>query len=194
MKGRKLKKWAAAALSAAMALGMYSVPAFAEGGNTEDLKQLAISGVNYYYADTQGDAADTVYQASVTTGRGASAVTKVYDFSKSDLTQVTGTEYYYTVISGTTPLTGTLYGYKSGTGTATTYQQVYGNLGAHADSSYDVISSATKFSGHHAKDIPSLVTFGKDASGDKAITGLNLGRSSESVNALDYVEGSIDPQ
>ena len=54
MTGRKWIKWGSLALTAAMALGMGSVPAFAEEGNTEALTQLAIGGINYYYADTKG--------------------------------------------------------------------------------------------------------------------------------------------
>jgi hypothetical protein len=113
-----------------------------------------------------------------------------YDFTIADLTQVSGTSYYYTVVTGVTPLSGTLYGY--GEGTATNYKEVYGNLGVSTDvdSAYDAVTSATSFSGHHAKDIPSLVAFGT-VDGEKAITGLTLGRASSTVDAVTYVEASI---
>ena len=152
---------------------------------TEAMLSTSIGGVTYFYADTTDDDAATVYQATVRSRAGST----VYNFTKADLTQVGETDYYYGVVTGVTPLTGTLYAYENGT--ATTYKEVYGGLGVETDDSYDVISSATNYSGHHAKDIPSLVTYGTDAEGNKAITGLTLGRSMKTVDAVAYIEASI---
>ena len=150
---------------------------------------VSIGGVNYYYANTKDFADDTEYVFTVTTGRGPSATTTPYSFKKSDLTQVADTDYYYTVQPQATALSGTLYGY--GEGTATNYKEVYAGLGVSADDSYDVISSATHFTGHHAKDIPSLVTYGTDDEGNKYIDGLTLSRAVKTVDATAYVENSI---
>ena len=157
-----------------------------EAAVNEQMTLVSIGGTNYYYADTEGDADNTVYQAVVRSRVGSTT----YDFTIADLTQVSGTSYYYTVVTGVTPLSGTLYGY--GEGTATNYKEVYGNLGVSTDvdSAYDAVTSATSFSGHHAKDIPSLVAFGT-VDGEKAITGLTLGRASSTVDAVTYVEASI---
>ncbi len=153
----------------------------------EAMMSTAIGGVTYFYADTNGDDEATIYQAVVRSRQGSTT----YNFTKADLTQVGETDYYYGVVPGVTPLTGTLYGY--GEGNATNYKEVYGGLGVSTDSdaAYDAVSSATHFSGHHAKDIPSLVTYGVDAEDNKVITGLNLGRTSQTVDALTYVEAGI---
>ena len=162
-------------------------PALAqEPAVNKQMTPITIGGTRYFYVDTEGDADNTVYQAVVTSRTGSTT----YEFTISDLTQVSGSSYCYTVVTGVTPLSGTLYGY--GEGTATNYREVYGNLGVSTDtdSAYDAVTSATGFSGHHAKDIPSLVTFGT-ADGEKAITGLTLGRASSTVDAVTYVEASI---
>ena len=153
---------------------------------TKQMTSVTIGGVSYYYVNTEGDAENTVYQAVVRARTGSTT----YDFTIADLTQVSGTNYCYTVLTGVTPLSGTLYGY--GEGTATNYKEVYDNLGVStdSDSAYDAVTSATSFGSFHAKDIPSLVSFGT-ADGEKAITGLTLGRASSTVDAVTYVEASI---
>ncbi len=153
----------------------------------EELKLISIAGVNYFYTDTTDDLDNTLYRATVS-GRGGSTT---YDYAKTDLTPIGETGYAYTTAPNVTPLSGTLYGY--GEGTATNYKEVYEKLGVSSDTdpAYDAVTSATGFSGHHAKDIPSLVTFGTDASGEKAITGLTLNRQSKTVDAVTYVEASI---
>ena len=155
----------------------------------EEMVSASIGGVTYYYADTEGDAENTVYQASVTTGRGSSAVTTKYDYTKDQMTEAADSAVYYVVSPTGTALTGTLYGY--GDGTSTTYKEVYNGLGVSADDSYDAISSATNFTSFHAKDISSVVTYGTDAEGNKAITGLQLERSPKTVEADAYVAASV---
>ncbi|MCQ2500660.1 MAG: FMN-binding protein [Lachnospiraceae bacterium] len=151
---------------------------------------VAAGGVNYYYADTTGDDDNTIYTVSVTTGRGPSATTTVYEFTKADMTQAADTAVYYIAAPGAVALTGSLYGYSSGT--ASSYKTVYGQLGATTeDPAYDAVSSATNFSGSHAKDISSVVTYGTDGAGNKAITGLNLNRGVVSVDAATYVDASV---
>ena len=178
--------------------GTYTINIYAEGYSTltaevevkaEEMTSVSIGGVNYYYADTTDDDAMTVYQATVRSRAGSTT----YNYMKSDLTQVTDTDLYYIAAPGAAALTGTLYGYEAGSGKATNYKEVYGDLGASTDvdSAYDAVTSATGFTGHHAKDIPSLVTFGTDASGEKAITGLTLGRTTTTVDALTYVEAGV---
>ncbi len=151
----------------------------------KDMASVEIGGLTYFYADTTDVPENYVYVATVSSRRGNS----YYKFEKNGLKQLTGTNYYYTTITGVKPLTGTLYGYTGGT--ATNYKEVYAKLDVETDESYDAISSATKYTGHHAKDIPSLVTYGTDTEGDKAITGLTLGRDVVSVEADPYVEASI---
>ncbi|MBR0397322.1 MAG: hypothetical protein IJI10_03540 [Eubacterium sp.] len=153
------------------------------------LNSTSVGGVIYFYADTENEAEDATYQASIKKGKGASATTTFYHYKKGDLTSIDGSSICYIVAAGSTELSGELYGY--GEGTETTYKEVYSNLGIETDASYDVISSATKYTSHHAGDIPSLVLFGTDANGDKAITGLNLGRAQKKVDAKAYVEASI---
>ena len=178
--------------------GTYTITLYSEGYDpltaeitvaAEAMQSTSIGGVTYYYADTTDDADDTVYQVSVTQGRGPSATTTVYSYKKSNLTQVGESNYYYIEAPGATELTGTLYGY--GAGTASSYKEVYAALGAETSDEYDVISSATHYTSFHAKDIPSLVTYGTDADGNKAITGLNLSRAAKTVDATDYVEASV---
>ncbi|MBQ9061258.1 MAG: hypothetical protein IJ121_00315 [Eubacterium sp.] len=151
----------------------------------KELSSTSIGGLTYFYANRNGDDDDTVYQATVKKRRD----TIIYVFTSAQLTRVGETDYYYGVETGVTPLTGTLYGY--GDGTETTYKEVYSKLGITTDASYDVISSATTYTSHHAGDIPSLVLFGTDENGDKAITGLSLGRVQKTVDAEKYVEASI---
>ena len=153
--------------------------------NAVEMQSTSIGGVTYFFADTAGVAEDAVYHATVR-GRGGSTV---YDFKKSDLKQVADTEVYYAVVTGVTELSGTLYGY--GGGEAKSYKKVYESLGAETDDSCDTVTSATKFTSVHAKDIPSLTEFGTDAAGDKAITGVILGRTSKTVDASLYVEASL---
>jgi len=160
----------------------------------EDMSAVTLGGVQYYYADTAEDDPEfTSYHFSVTTGRGSSAVTTDYAYLRADLTRVAGTDFFYIAQPGATPLTGTLYGFENGSGSASDYRTVYGGLGVNTDTdpAYDAVTSATGFSGFHAKDIPSLVTFGTDADGEKAITGLTLGRSTKTVDATAYVEAGI---
>lgn len=164
-----------------------------EGGAAVEkaMSSASVGGVTYFYVDTEGDADDTVYTYSITTGRGANAVTTNYSRTKSELSQAAGTSVYYICADNATPLTGTLYGY--GAGTATNYRQVYGPMGVNvdADAAYDAVTSATGFTGFHAKDIPSLATFGTTAGGEKAITGLELNRAAKTVDAAAYVEAGI---
>ena len=78
-------------------------PAGTESGNTEiveEMTSVSIGGLTYFYTDTEGDDPATVYQATV---RGRMGST-VYTFAKADMMQVTGTEYYYTTVTGVTPL------------------------------------------------------------------------------------------
>ena len=151
------------------------------------MQSVSLGGISYYFTDVTDDDAMTVYQAVVKSKRG----TTIYNFTGSELTQLGETKYAYTVLPGVTELTGTLYGY--GEGNATNYKEVYAGLGVSTDgdAAYDAVSSATLYEGHHAKDIPSLVTYGTDAEGNKAITGLMLGRTSKSVDAAAYVQAGI---
>ena len=167
-------------------LALSPLSVFAEEAEPKEMTPVSIGGINYYYTNVEGDADDTVYRVTV---RGRNGASTEYTFQKSELTQVDATAYYYTVVTGVTPLSGTVYGYTGGT--ATNYREVYSSLGVSTDSSYDAISSATKYTGHHVKDIPSLVTFGKDASDNKAITGLQLGRTVVEMDAAEYVEAAI---
>lgn len=156
------------------------------------LTSVSVGGANYYYTNTKDDEEDVVYQISITSGRGENATTTVTDYKKSELTQLGSADYYYTTAPGATALSGKLYGSEEGSGTATNYSSVYSSMGALAsDPAYDCVSSATAFSGYHAKDISSTVTYGTDASGQKAITGLDLGREVKSVDADTYVAASI---
>lgn len=157
----------------------------ASDGSAEEMLSISIGKVSYYYANTAGDDEDAVYQASVRTKK----ETNVFEFSKSDLTQLDNTDYYYTVMEGVAPLEGTLYGYTGGT--EKTYSDIYSELGVSADETYDAISSATGFSSHHAGDIPSVVAFGTDADGNKVITGIKTDRESATVEADTYVAASI---
>ena len=185
-------------LALAVAFNMASFAsaiAFAEESDTPfegesiAMSVTSVGGVNYYYTDGSEAADDMAFTFSVTTGRGASAVTTYYSYMKADLTQIEGSNYYYIANPKATPLGGTLYGY--GEGTATTYREFYESLGIAVDESYDAVSSATNFTSHHAGDIPSNVIFGTDAEGNKTITSLNLGRAIKTVDAAAYVEASI---
>ena len=155
----------------------------------EEMAPVNIGGTNYYYTETTGDIENTTYQFTVSSRAGKTT----YTYTGADLAAIGETGYSYVLLEGVTPLTGTLYGYVPGTGTATNYKEVYAGLGVSTDtdSAYDAVSSATGFSGHHAKDIPSLVTYGTDADGEKAITGLVLGREMQTVDAAAYVEASV---
>lgn len=184
---KKSKKLAAAALSLCLAAGMAPAAAFADDGgqSTEKMNSVSLAGVTYFYTDVNGDSEDTVYQGIIKSRKGETK----YEFTKDKLTQVADTDYYYAVPDNSTPLSGILYGY--GEGTATNYKEVYQKLNVSTDESYDAVSSATKYTSHHAGDIPSNVIFGTDGNGDKAITGLNLGRKTEQVDAKNYVDAGI---
>lgn len=173
--------------------GTYTIKVYAEGYEpltaeveipVEEMKSVSVGGVTYYYADVKDDPDDLVYKATVKSRKGSTD----YFYKKSDLTQLGETDFYYIVIKGT-PLSGTLYGYTGGT--LTTYKDVYGDLGISTDGSYDAVSSATKYTSHHAGDIPSTVVFGTDSEGDKAIIGLNINRQTAEVQADVYVAASI---
>ena len=154
-----------------------------------EMTSASVGGVTYYYADTEGNSEDTVYQVSVYNRR--TQTTTTYDFALSELTQVAGTTYYYTTLDGVTPLSGTLYGYVPGSGEVKSYKDVYSELNASADESYDAVTSATHFTSHHAGDIPSVVAFGTDDEGNKVITGVKTGREKKTVDAEAYVDASI---
>ena len=64
-------------------------------------------------------------------------------------------------------------------------------MGVTTDGNYDVISSATAYTGFHVKDIPSFVVYGTEANGSKAITGMKLGREVRSYDAAAYAEAAI---
>ena len=133
-------------------------------GKTEQMLCTVIGGLEYYYADTAGDDDVSAYLAEVKTDQD----TNVYHFAKEDLTQLGDTDIYYTVMDGVTPLSGTLYGYMGGE--ELDYNYVYGELGIEQSEDYDVVSSATAFTGYHSKDIPSVVQFGMDEDANKMIT------------------------
>ena len=158
---------------------------WAEPEETIALSSTSIGGVTYFYADTTNDDDNAVYQATVRSRAGSAD----YYFTKATMTKVADSNYYYATAPNVTALSGTLYGY--GDGTVTTYKEIYNALGVETDSSFDVVSSATNYTSSHAKDIPSLTVFGTDAEGNKAITGIQLGRTTKSVDAKTYVEASI---
>ena len=144
----------------------------------------SVGGVNYYYTDLTAAPEKAVFVATVRSRRASTD----YFYLKDELKQLADTKYAYAVPDGE-ELTGTLYGY--GEGTATTYRKVYEDLNVKTDESYDVISSATKYTSHHAGDIPSFITYGQDANGDTAITGMTLGRSTVTIAADEYVKAGI---
>ena len=148
-------------MALAVMLSMAPAAAFAadDAAAPKQMSSTSIGGVTYFYVNTAGDADDTAYQGTVKSRRGETN----YPFTRADLTQVTGTDYWYVVVPTAQPLTGTLYGY--GEGKATTYKAVYEGLGVTTDESCDVISSATQYTSHHPGDIPSNVIFGTDANG-----------------------------
>ena len=150
-----------------------------------EMTGTSIGGITYYYADTAGVPEGTKYQATVRSRKGV----QTYQFDLADLTRVGDTSYYYTVVTGVTPLSGTLYGYTGGE--VKSYRDIYGELGVPTDESFDAVTSATKFTSHHAGDIPPVTAFGTDAEGNKAIVGAVLGREAKTVDAVDYVEASI---
>lgn len=154
-------------------------------GKTEQMLCTVIGGLEYYYADTAGDDDVSAYLAEVKTEQD----TNSYRFAKEDLTQLGDTDIYYTVMNGVTPLSGTLYGYMGGE--ELDYNYVYGELGIEQSEDYDVVSSATAFTGYHSKDIPSVVQFGMDEDANKMIVGLVTDREPTTVDADTYVAASI---
>ena len=154
-------------------------------GKTEQMLCTVIGGLEYYYADTAGDDDVSAYLAEVKTDQD----TNVYHFAKEDLTQLGDTDIYYTVMDGVTPLSGTLYGYMGGE--ELDYNYVYGELGIEQSEDYDVVSSATAFTGYHSKDIPSVVQFGMDEDANKMIVGIVTDREPTTVDADTYVAASI---
>ena len=80
------------------------------------------------------------------------------------------------------PLSGSLYG--TDPAQVTSYTDFYNSKGVNAESAdYDVITSATAFSGYHAKDISPLIARSEDG-----ITGIY---DSVEVDAVTYAEASI---
>ena len=154
-------------------------------GKTEEMRSTVIGGLEYFYADTAGDDDVSAYLAEVKTDQD----TNVYRFAKEDLTQLGDTDIYYTVMDGVTPLSGTLYGYMGGE--ELDYNYVYGELGVEQNEDYDVVSSATAFTGSHFKDIPSVVQFGMDEDANKMIVGIMTDREPTTVDADIYVAASI---
>ena len=140
----------------------------------------SVGGVNYYYTDLTAAPEKAVFVATVRSRRASTD----YFYLKDELKQLADTKYAYVVPDGE-ELTGTLYGY--GEGTATTYRKVYEDLNVKTDESYDVISSATKYTSHHAGDIPSFITYGQDANYAAATSGfakITIRKAAQSVKKI----------
>ena len=140
----------------------------------------------------EAPAADT--QKNAATGNEADGKTE-----QMLCTVIGGLEYYYADTAGdddvsaylaeVKTVSGTLYGYMGGE--ELDYNYVYGELGIEQSEDYDVVSSATAFTGYHSKDIPSVVQFGMDEDANKMIVGIVTDREPTTVDADTYVAASI---
>ena len=130
---------------------------------------IEIAGKAYSYADVSG----------VPEGSEATITVDGKEHRAAEFTAIgdTGIVYY-----SADPLSGTLYG--TDPAQVTSYTDFYSGKGVNAGSAdYDVITSATNFSGFHTKDISPLI-----ARSEEGITGIY---DSVKVDAVAYVEASI---
>ena len=130
---------------------------------------IEIAGKAYSYADVSG----------VPEGSEATITVDGKEHRAAEFTAIgdTGIVYY-----SADPLSGTLYG--TDPAQVTSYTDFYSDKGVNAGSAdYDVITSATNFSGFHTKDISPLI-----ARSEEGITGIY---DSVKVDAVAYVEASI---
>ena len=163
-----------------------------EGSDEESiaLKQVQIGSSTYAVVNLEdiSNKENQIYSYTVT-GRGGTTVTN-YVFT--DLKQLEDTGYYYIVVNGMDLIDETLYAYTGNVEKSQTYTELYKSLGLDAKAEdFDTISSATAFTGYHAKDISGTVVYGTDDNGNKIITGIATGRETEAVNGTDYVTTKI---
>ena len=65
------------------------------------------------------------------------------------------------------------------------WKDLYNGLGVDTTSNYDVVTSATKFTGYHVKDIPAVVNRVKDADGNiTGLDGVNLSNTEATVTPI----------
>lgn len=151
-----------------------------------DLKQVSAGGATYAFVNLS-DAAEketSVYKLTVS-GRNGTTVT-YYNFE--DLKHLPGSEYYYIVTAGKDLAGETVYAYTGENAGSQTYSQFYSSLGVDTDNAkYDGISSATNFTGSHAKDISGTVVYGTNSEGNKVIEGIAKGRAVEAIDATSYI-------
>ena len=129
---------------------------------------VTVAGAEYFYADVSeaGDA-----DVTITAGD--------QEYAAADFTAIgdTGIVYY-----SKNPLSGSLYG--TSEDQVTSFTQFYSSVGVDASGAdYDVISSATEFSGRHVKDIPAII-----ARNENGIVGI---LDSVRIDAAEYVEASV---
>ena len=130
---------------------------------------IEIAGKTYAYADI----------SEVPEGSEVTITVDGEEHKAAEFTAIgdTGIVYY-----SADPLSGSLYG--TDPAQVTSYMDFYSSKGVNAESAdYDVITSATAFSGFHAKDISPLIARSEDG-----ITGIY---DSVEVDASAYAEASI---
>lgn len=131
--------------------------------------ETEIAGVPYVYTDLSALASGT---------ENVAANGKEYALSGFTPIGETGIAYY-----SESPLSGTLYGVDPEN--VTSYTALYNSLGVNASAAdYDVISSATGFTGRHVRDIPAIV-----ARNEEGIVGVTI--ADKTVSADAYVEASV---
>ena len=79
------KKVLSLLMTLTVVFGMAPAAIMADEGNTIAMKNMTVGGATYYYAEAAGAAEDTAFTFSVTTGRGASATTTNYSYTKAEL-------------------------------------------------------------------------------------------------------------
>lgn len=149
-----------------------------------DLTAVSAYGSTFYAADLKNLKADNIENVTfrqTVSGRGGTTVT---EYAYSDLATFEGTTFVYT---GAEALDGDLYAFTKND--AVSYADLYKSLGATVD--VDVVSSATNFSGYHAKDISDIVSYGFDADGNKVITGVSTEKSYYTVDAKAYLTAAF---
>ncbi len=143
-----------------------------------DLKAVSAYGSTFYVADLKNlNSAENVTFRLTKSFRGQ---TSVEEYNSADLTALADTTFVYT---GATALEGDIYAYTKND--AVSYADLYKALGASVD--VDVVSSATNFTGYHAKDISDIVSYGTDDNGNKVITGVSTEKTYYTVDAKAYL-------
>ena len=126
--------------------------------------------------------ADSEYLYADVSGAGEASVKITYgekEYALSDFTAIgdTGIVYY-----SDKPLTGKLYG--TSADNVTSFTDFYSSEGVSASGAdYDVISSATEFTGRHVKDIPAII-----ARNDSGIVGIY---DNVEIDAAEYAEAAV---